>query len=175
MVEQAINVAASNVPFNPTEDTFQLTCAKADLQKIDMQQLRDPGLANEETYDWIFSSSGVDAITPVDVHHRSLRITPSLETKLAIPSFFTGTIEDATSKLNAFVRLNYNADIDVDVFFSYAAAVGAVTYDAYFWTVDVLGLTDPLPNINDFAHYVVLELDKAGKNRKYLIVGLALP
>ena len=60
MVEQTLNVAPSNVPFNPVEDTFVLSTAKADLQKIDIAQVRDAGLKNTETYDWIFSSSGAD-------------------------------------------------------------------------------------------------------------------
>lgn len=176
MVEQAINVAPTIVSFNPTEVTFQLSCAKADLQKIDCAPQRDVGIKQDFFYDYVFNSSGVDAITPVDVHHRSLRYDPTLENKLAVPSFFTGVIEDLTSKLNAFVRLNYNNDIDIDVFFAYAAGAGAVTYDAYFWTVDnPNGLTDPKPDINNFVHYEVIPINQAGNVRKYLVVGLALP
>ncbi len=178
MVEQQINIAPSNVNFNPTEATFVLSTAKADLQKIDVAQVRDAGLKNTETYDWLFSSSGADTPGSVDVHHRSLRITPQAEINLAIPSFFTAVAEDTTSKLNAFIRLNYNNDIDVDVFFSYAQAAGLVTYDAYFWTFDLPpgGLEiDPLPNINNFAHYEIIPLRQDNAQRRYLVVGLALP
>ncbi len=176
MVEQTLNIAPSNVPFNPVEDTFALSTAKTDLQKIDVAQVRDAGLKNTETYDWIFSSSGADVIGSVDIHHRSLRITPDPAVKLAIPSFFTGVIDDATAKLNAFIRLNYNSDIDLDVFFGYSAGAGAVTFDGYFWTIDLPpGFTGPLPDINNFEHYVAIPIRQDNAQRRYLIVGLALP
>lgn len=176
MVEQTLNVAPSNVPFNPVEATFVLSTAKTDLQKVDVAQVRDAGLKNTETYDWIFSSSGADVVGSVDVHHRSLRLTPDPAVKLAIPSFFTSVDEQTASKLNAFIRLNYNSDIDLDVFFSYPQAAGAITYDAFFWTIDLPpGFTGPLPDINNFAHYVAIPIRQDNPQRRYLIVGLALP
>lgn len=177
MVEQNINIAPLIIPFDPTEDTYSVNAAKTKVNAIDIAQVRDIGIKTEEVYDWVLSSSGVDALAPVDIHHRSLRITPDPAVKLAIPSFFTATLEAATSKLNAFIRLNYNSDIDLDVFFSYPAGAGAVTWDAFFWTVDLAPgtLSPPLPDITDFAHYVAIPIRQDNAQRRYLIVGLSIP
>ena len=176
MVEQIINIAPLIVPFE-AENTYVLSAAKTKLNQIDVAQVRDIGVKFEEVYDFVFSSSGADVIASVDVHHRSLRINPDPAVKLAIPSFFTSTSNVPAAKLNAFIRLNYNNDIDLDVFYSYPQAAGAVNYDAFFYTVDLAPgtLTPPLPDITDFVHYVVIPLRQDNAQRRYLIVGLSIP
>ncbi len=177
MVEQSVNIATLIIPFDPTEATYVTNASKTKVNKIDMAQVRDIGIKSEEVFDWVISSSGVDGLGPIDIHHRSLRITPNPDTKLAIPGFFTSVAEVTASKLNAIIRLNYNSDIDLDVFFSYPQAAGAVTYDAYFWTVDLPPgtLTPTLPDITDFVHYVAIPIRQDNAQRRYLIVGLSAP
>ena len=178
MVENNVNIVPKIVPFNPTEDTFQLQAAQSNVTRIDAQQARDIGTKFEEVYDFLIGSSGAVGPTDIDVHHRSIRITPDPSNRIAIPGYFTATINDATSKLNAFVRLNYNADIDLDIFYSYSAAVGAVTWDLYLWTADLPpgAMESPLDNIpNDFEHLVAIPINNNSSNRRYLIVALALP
>jgi len=178
VADQQINISTNIIPFNPTEVTKQIFGANVLITRFDVEPVRG-SLPNEEVYDWLIGSSGVAALSPAEFHHRSLRFTPSPEFKHSVPSFFTGTTNDLTSKLNAFVRLNYNSDIDLDVFFTYAGAPGAITWDAYFWTIDAPPGTLEPPLINtpyDFAYLEAILLNTKGdKTRRYLIVGLALP
>lgn len=178
MVDQQINVSTQIVPFAPTEVTKQIFSANLLITRFDIQPVRN-SLPNEEIYDIIIGSAGGPGLGLAEYVHRSLRFTPSPDFKHSVPSFFTGTINDLTSKLNAFVRLNYNSDIDLDVFFTYRGELGAVTWDAYFWTVDAPPGTLEPPLINtptDFAHMDTILLYTAGdKTRRYLVVALALP
>jgi len=178
VADQQVNISSNIIPFAPTEVTKQIFGANVLITRFDVKPVRG-GLPNEEVYDWIIGSSGIPGLAPAEYHHRSLRFTPSPEFKHSVPSFFTGTTNDLTSKLNAFVRLNYNSDIDLDVFFTYAGAPGAITWDAYFWTVEGPPgtLEPPLINTpNDFAYLEAILLNtKGNKTRRYLIVALALP
>lgn len=178
MVDNNVNIFPKIVPFNPTEDTFQVQGAQSSFTRLDISQVRDIGIKQEEVYDFLVGSSGATGPTDVDVHHRTIRIDPNPSNRIAIPSYFTSTINDLTSKLNAFVRLNYNNDIDLDIFYSYSAAVGAITWDLYLWTMDLPpgSMETPLDNIpNDFEHLVAIQLNNTQPNRRYLIVALAQP
>ena len=177
MADQQINVSTNIIPFAPTEVTKQIFGANTTITRFDIEPVRG-GLPNEEVYDWIIGSSGAPALSPAEYHHRSLRFTPSPEFKHSVPSFFTGCVDDLTAKLNAFVRLNYNEDIDLDVFYSHGGVPGIVTWDAYFWVVELPPgtLETPLINTpNDFAYFEAIQLRNSDEKRSYLIVALALP
>ena len=177
MADQQVNIATIIAPFAPTEVTFNQFGAATTITRIDMAPLRG-SLPNEEFYDIIIGASGAPALAPVSVHHRSLRFTPNPSIKHAVPSFFTGCVDDLTAILNPFVRLNYNEDIDLDVFYSHAGVPGIVTWDAYFWVVELPPGTLELPLINtpnDFAYMKAIQLRNSDEKRSYLVVALALP
>jgi len=177
VVDQQVNVATIIAPFAPTEVTFNQFGAATTITRIDMAPVKG-GLPNEEFYDITIGSSGAPGLPPVSVHHRSLRFTPDPAIKHSVPTFFTGCVDDLTAKLNAFVRLNYNEDIDLDVFYSHAGAPGIVTWDAYFWVVELPPgtLETPLINTpNDFAYMKAIQLRNSDEKRSYLIMALALP
>lgn len=148
MVDNQVNVNKKAIANSTTEQTSQVTGTLTTFHKLDIEPsentIASGGSPAQITYDFLVANSGAAAGITLDVHNRSVIVGDNPPaTPQVVSTFFTSVLAVASSEFHVVPRQNNNGPVTYDLFFTYEAGAGAVTYELTIVTLDVLPGTFP--------------------------------
>lgn len=182
MADNQVNVNKVDIANSTTEQTIQVTGKLRTFHKLNINPSNDTiavaGTPPQVTYDFLVATSGPALGVTVDVHNRSVIVGDNPPaTPQVVSTFFTSVLSDASSELFAIARQSINGNTTYDLFFTYEAGVGAITYELTIVTLDVLpGSFPTLPTTTNLPSHVTSVLRQTnGLVRTYDYFILSVP